>query len=181
MDLDFESRCNPNYEYPSLQSITVSGRSENGAIVCSLEALRLADAAFEIKNPRVIVDAFDRHTSIAHNFALELVRQRRALGRLFGDRGVFASGLIGVLSIDTSTNARGHRNGLKLLNQLRELHAGMEWFVALQAAPQEDDFKSQSFLDMRRRLINYYASDKKIRLAEVSPKASPGLMVGLWS
>ena len=181
LELNIEAACCPNYDLPALQSITLTARSPEGAQLSTLKALRFADAGFDIGCLNRLVDAFDEHTSVAYHFALELSKLKRSLRRRFAVEGMFACGLIAVLDIRTTPLARGSRIGIELLNYLRKLHAGMEWFVALQAAPQEEgDFDSPDYMAMRKRLIQYYKSDNSLGLAEVAPNVSAGVLMAIW-
>ena len=182
LELDIEAACCPNHDLPALQSITLTARSAEGAPISTLKALRFADAGFDIGCLKRLVDAFDEDTSVAYQFALELSKLKRSLRRRFAAESIFASGLIAVLDIRTTSLARGNRIGIELLNYLRQLHAGMDWFVALQAAPQdEEDFDSLNYMVMRERLIRYYKSDNSLGLVEVAPKVSAGTLVAIWS
>ena len=179
-DVVIEAVCHPNYGRPEMQSISISANvwGEDQRLGCSLEALRFAQVDFSLTDLESVVTAFDEQCSFAFGLATETLRMRRTLmKRYIGER---TCGFIGITSIRTAPWAAGHQLGLKVLNYLRQLHAGMAWYAALQAAPMDlrDDGRAETA--MRRRLIKYYGSGSVLGLIEDAPRASPGLMTALW-
>ena len=179
-DVVIEAVCHPNWDRPEMQSISISANvwGEDQRLGCSLEALRFAQVDFSLTDLKSVVTAFDEQSSFAFGLATETLRMRRTLmKRYIGER---TCGFIGITTIRTAPWAAGHQLGLKLLNYLRQLHAGMTWYAALQAAPMDlrDDDRAEKA--MRRRLIKYYGSDPELGLIEDAPRSSPGLMTALW-
>ena len=179
-DVVIEALCHPNYDRSEMQSISISANvwGEEKRLGCSLEALRFAQADFSLSDLESVVAAFDEQCSFAFGLATETLRMRRTLmKRYIGER---TCGFIGITTIRTAPWAAGHHLGLKVLNYLRQLHAGMAWYAALQAAPMDlrDDDRAEAA--MRRRLIKYYGSGSELGLVEDAPRTSPGLMTALW-
>ena len=179
-EVEIEAVCHPIIDRPEMQSISISAYvwGEGKRLGCSLEALRIAEGDFSLRRMKSVVSAFDEYSSFAFGLATETQRMRRTLIKRYNAQP--ASGFIGITTIRTARWAAGHRLGIRLLNYLRQLHAGMAWYVALQAAPMDlrDDERAEAA--MRRRLIRYYGSDPELGLIEEAPRASPGLMTALW-
>lgn len=179
--LEYEAVSVPDAVRPAMQSIVIAGRGENGQTVCKLEAVRFAEACFRPDEADNLVAAFDEHTAFAYGLAVAVKRCRSAMSKRYDDAIPFASGFIGILSIETIEGAAGQRLGLELIRYLKQLHAGMSWYVGLQAAPQDLKPGTAQYRQMRARLISYYASDRSLGFLEDSPKQSPGLMTACWS
>lgn len=180
LDVGIVAICEPHFHNPRMQSICLTARTNERELVCELKALRLADSWFDIENPKNLVTAFDDHTAVAYNFSQELYKRRRTLKSRYREMDVIASGFIAILSIETCETWRGRKVGLRMLKYLQCLHAGMQWFVGLEAAPQGIEFHDKHYRAQQKRLINYYASDNVLDLREIAPKSSPGLMTALW-
>jgi len=180
MDMDIKAICYPDYDRPALQSITVIGESGDGRLMCTLEAVRWAETCFEIWQADNLVAAFDEHTAFAYGLAEDVRKCKRAMATRYGEADVFAQGFVGIITIRTEPNAAGNRCGLELIHFLKRMHAGMRWYVGLQAAPFDLEHESVVCRDLGRRLVAYYASDNGLGFEEDAPKLSPGLMTAFW-
>jgi hypothetical protein len=178
--LEITTTCDPGYDRPEMQSISVSARLEEGTQVCTLEALRWAEADFELTDAHYLHNAFDDHSAFAASLSGDICRQRRALAKRHDSRFVIASGFIGIITIKTPPHARGHRYGIRLIQHLKMLHAGMTWYAGLQAAPLETEHETPAYRQMRSRLIAYYRSDATLGFEQVAPRSSPSLLTAFW-
>jgi hypothetical protein len=178
--LEIKTTCSPGYDLPAMQNITLEGVGEKGQQLCKLEALRWAEFGFCMDNPAQLVDAFDCYSALAFGLAEEVHRRRRSLAARYYRYGDISCGFIGIMTIETSPEARGHRYGLKLLRHLKKIHAGMPWYAGLQAAPYRFEADTREFTAMRRRLVAYYSSDQGLGFKQDSPRRSPSLMTTFW-
>jgi hypothetical protein len=178
--LEITTTCDPDYDRPELQKISITACLEDGTEVCTLEALRWAQADFELTDAQYLHTAFDDHSAFAASLSADICRQRRALAKRHDARLVIASGFIGIITIKTPPDARGHRFGVRLIQHLQMLHAGMTWYVGLQAAPLETEHETAAYRQVRARLIAYYRSDTALGFEQVAPRSSPSLMTALW-
>ena len=178
--LEITTTCDPGFDRPEMQSISITARLEDGTEVCTLEALRWAQADFELTDAHYLHNAFDDLSAFAASLSGDICRQRRALAKRHDSRLVIASGFIGIITIKTPPDARGHRYGIRLIQHLKLLHAGMTWYAGLQAAPLETEHETAAYRRMRARLIAYYRSDGDLGFEQVAPRLSPSLLTALW-
>lgn len=178
--LEIATICDPGYDRPEMQSISITARLEDGTEVCTLEALRWAQADFELTDAQYLHAAFDDHSAFAASLSADICRQRRALAKRRDSGMVIASGFIGIITIKTPPDARGNRHGVRLIQHLKMLHAGMTWYAGLQAAPLETEHETAAYRRMRARLIAYYRSDGDLGFEQVAPRSSPSLLTALW-
>ena len=180
LKVDIQASCWPALDRPAMQQITIVGRDDQGRDLCTLEALRWAEACFDIAQADHLVAAFDEHSAFAYSLAAEIRKRRRAMASRHDGAGPFASGFVGIIDIRTEPEATGHMLGLELIRFLRRMHAGMAWYAGLQAAPYNMENGTAAYRNMRRRLTTYYASDLTLGFREDAPRSSPGLMTALW-
>lgn len=180
VDMDIEAICWPDYDRPAMQTIEVVGKADDGRRLCTLDALRWAEACFDITRADNLVAAFDEHSAFAYGLAEDVRKRRRAIMVRHGESEPFVSGFIGIVTIRTEPETVGNRYGLELIRYLKKMHAGMAWYAALQAAPYDMEHGSTAYRDMRRRLTAYYASDSTLGFKEDAPRSSPGLMTAFW-
>jgi len=178
--MDIKAICWPAYDRPAMQTITVVGKADSGQRLCTLSALRWAEACFDITQADNLMSAFDEHSAFAYGLAEDIRKRRRAMMVRYGESEPFVSGFIGIVTIRTEPEAVGNRYGLELIRYLKKMHAGMAWYAGLQAAPYDMEHGSTAYRGMRRRLIAYYASDSILGFKEDAPRSSPGLMTALW-
>ena len=164
-----------------MQNIKVVGKADNGQRLCTLEALRWAEIFFDISQATNLVTFFDEHSAFAYGLAEDVRKSRRAMVSRHGKSDAVAAGFIGIITIRTEPEAVGNRHGLELIRFLKKMHAGMAWYVGLQAAPYDMEHGSSAYKDMRGRLIGYYASDVDLGFKEDAPRVAPGLMTAFWN
>lgn len=180
MTLDITTTCEPGYDLPAMQAITLEGSSEDGQVICKLKALRWAEPGFTIEDTAQLVDAFDHYSGFAYGLAKDVHQRRRSLAARYGPFLNFACGFVGIITIETSPEVRGNRYGLELLHHLKALHAGMPWYAGLQAAPYHLEPETREYIALRKRLIGYYGSDRTLGFQQDSPRGSPSLMTAFW-
>ncbi|MGA1810610.1 hypothetical protein VHN57_00640 [Sphingobium sp. WW5] len=178
---DIEAICVPEYDWPTMQNITVVGKAGNGERLCTLKALRWAEPCFDMSQADDLATSFEEHSGFAYDLADYLQKSRRAMVSRHGKPDAVTAGFIGILTIRTEPAAVGNRLGLELIRFLKSLHAGMAWYAGLQAAPYDMERGSSAYKDMRRRLIGYYGSDVDLGFKEDAPRVAPGLMTAFWN
>jgi hypothetical protein len=178
-EMEIEAVCHPGVDRREMQTIRITARRGNHAL-CTLDALRLADVGFTPGDMHLVVAAFDEHSAYSFGLAKDMMACATVLRKRYQEDVLPACGFIAITTIRTHAEARGNRHAPRLLRYLQDMHAGMTWYACLQAAPLDLAHGGEKYVAMRRRLVNYYASDRGLGFDEVAPRAAPGLMLARW-
>ena len=115
LEVDIQASCWPALDRPAMQQITIHGRDDQGRALCTLKALRWAEACFDIARADDLVAAFDEHSAFGYSLAVEIRERRRMMAFRNYGAGPFTSGFVGTIDVRTEPDAAGRRLGLDLI------------------------------------------------------------------
>ena len=149
-------------------------RSEDQKIVATLHGFAIGCEGLSGIDP--LFDSFDARDSHASEAFEILVTHEDAIDDLFDNMmSAGCSRIVMLERLNVNEGVRGHRLGLRLMREVRQIFYGLGTSAILQASPEGSDHETD-----RRSLAQYYKRDQTMGFVELDTVNLAGWMVAWW-